>query len=234
MIKGLVGQPEVMRWLISQLAYKVVEEAKFDFIEGNVTGGMIPGWELRNQVSELLGREVPFGYLRESRKEGGYSELITGIQNNPEIQKGMSAWIVEELVNYAGTTCNAAQVFRNAEFPVTHGACILSYDHAEARQRLAEHEMTLVSVITLPQLLDAAEAAGIFPKKAIDSYRTFLADPVVWQLDRGLVIPASAAKVATERGYTMRKLDAAEAIRLGAPEEKVKKDIVYFAKEEAA
>src|SRR3989338_7708156 len=64
MIKGLVGQPSILKSLTKWLAHKVVKEAKFDFIEGNATGGMIPGWQLRNDISDLLGKEVPFCYLR--------------------------------------------------------------------------------------------------------------------------------------------------------------------------
>src|SRR3989344_4819831 len=82
-VKGLVGQPEILMFLVAQLAYEVTEKANFDFINGNATGGMIFGWQLRNFVSELTNRSFPFTYLRESRKEGGRGELITGVENNP-------------------------------------------------------------------------------------------------------------------------------------------------------
>lgn len=229
MIKALVAQPETFIFLINQLAHKVVKQAKFDFIEGNATGGMIPGWELRNHVSEILGRQVPYTYLREARKEGGHGELITGIQNNELVKPGMSVLIVEELVNFAGTTTNAARIYREAGFPVTHGACILSYDHAESNEKLKKEDVTLVSVITLPQLLDAGEAIGKIPKRAADSYREFLADTIGWQLKRGLVIPKESAEKARQKGYTMRELDAEEAVKLGAPASKVKQGIIYCA-----
>src|SRR3989338_5996810 len=153
-VKGLVGQPSILKFLTKNLAHKVISEAEFDFIEGNATGGMIPGWQLRNDVSDILGKEVPFCYLRGSRKEGGHGELITGNQNNPLIQQGMRALVVEELVNYAGTTGNAADEFRAAGYPVSHAACILSYDHQQSNSRLSEKGITLVPLITLPQLLD--------------------------------------------------------------------------------
>ncbi len=231
MIKGLVGQPEVLKFLIKQLAHKVVKEARFDFINGNATGGMIPGWQLRNDVSEILGREVPFCYLRGSRKEGGHGELITGDRNNPLIKKGMYALIVEELVNYARTTGNSAEEFRRAGYQVSHGACIISYDHSESNKRLEEKEVTLVSLITLPQLLDCAENNGEISKEAISSYRDFLADPLDWQLSRGLVIPEASAKKAIERGYAMRTLASEEALELGAPLGKIKEGVIYCLKE---
>src|SRR3990167_735411 len=148
MIKGLVGQPAVLKKLTKSLAYKVIQEAKFDFIEGNATGGMIPGWQLRNDVSDILGKEIPYCYLRGSRKEGGHGELITGNSNNPLIKPGMKALVVEELVNYAGTTGNAAEEFRAAGYPVSHAACILSYDHQQSNARLEEKGITLVPLIT--------------------------------------------------------------------------------------
>ncbi len=228
MIKGLVGQPEVLKFLTRNLAYKVIDGAEFDFIEGNATGGMIPGWQLRNDVSDILGREIPFCYLRGSRKEGGHGELITGNDNNPLIKKGMRALVVEELVNYAGTTGNAAEEFRDAGYPVSHAACILSYNHQQSNARLEEKGITLVPLIKLPQLLDVAEASSLIPKKAVDSYREFLTDPLDWQLDRDLAIPTDSAKKAIEKGYSMRELSGEEAIQRGAPSGKLKEGVVYW------
>jgi len=228
MVKGLVGQPETLKFLTRNLAYKVIDEAEFDFIEGNATGGMIPGWQLRNDVSDILCREVPFCYLRGSRKEGGHGELITGNQNNPLIQQGMRALVVEELVNYAGTTGNAAEEFRAAGYPVSHAACILSYDHQQSNSRLSEKGITLVPLITLPQLLDVAEGANLIPSKAINSYREFLSDPLTWQLGRGLVIPQDSAQKAIERGYSMNQLSSEEALTRGAPAGKINEGVVYW------
>lgn len=246
MIKGLVGQPDVLKFLTGQLAHKVVDKAEFDFIEGNATGGMIPGWQLRNDVSKLLGKEVPFCYLRGSRKEGGHGELITGNRNNPLIEQGMRALVVEELVNYAGTTGNAAVEFREAGYPVSHAACILSYDHSGSNARLKEKDVTLVSLITLPQLLDISEADKLIPQNSIQSYRDFLEDPLIWQLSRGLVVPGGipkvgevegsiipkdSAKEALERGHNMKELNQQEALTRGAPSGKLEEGIVYWAKE---
>lgn len=227
MIKGLVGQPETLKFLTRNLAYKVIDQAKFDFIEGNATGGMIPGWQLRNDVSEILGREISFCYLRGSRKEGGHGELITG-NNSPLIRQGMKALVVEELVNYAGTTGNAAEEFRAAGYPVSHAACILSYDHQQSNARLEEKGITLIPLIKLPQLLDVAETNQLIPKEAIDSYREFLSDPLSWQLDRNLVVPADSAKKAMERGYFMKELSSEEAMERGAPSGKIKEGVIYW------
>lgn len=231
MIKGLVGQPSILKFLTGQLSYRVVGEAEFDFIEGNATGGMIPAWQLRDDVSDLLGKEIPFCYLRGSRKEGGHGELITGDRNNPLIRHGMRALVVEELVNYAGTTGNAAEEFRTAGYPVSHAACLFSYDHAESNARLREKNISLIALITLPQLLDVAGEGGLIPQKAIESYREFLKDPLMWQLERDLVVPGDTAKRAIERDIPMRELDRGEATIMGAPESKLKEGLVYWIRE---
>ena len=257
MIKGLVGQPETLKYLTKQLAHRVVGSAEFDFhkrvggaefdfIEGNATGGMIPGWQLRNDISDILGREIPFCYLRGSRKQGGHGELITGNRNNPLIHKGNKVLIVEELVNYAETTSNAAVAFREAGYVVSDAACIFSYDHRESNAKLKENNVNLISLITLPQFLGAAEERKLFPQKAIDSYKNFIKDPLEWQLNRWLVIPSGlpddgevemhtkpkgSVEEALKRGYSMKILGFEEAIERGAPEGKVKEGIVYWAKE---
>jgi len=230
MIKGLVGQPSIMRFLCRQLAFKVIDEAEFDFIEGNATGGMIPAWELNNQVCDILKKEIPYCYLRVSRKEGGHDELITGDRNNPLIKKGMKALVVEELVNYAGTTGNAAVAFRKEGYLVSHGACILSYHHKESLNRLKEKEVTLVPLITLPELLEISAAENLLDQSTVTSYQEFLVDPIKWQLSRNLVIPEESALKAIKQGTKMIKLDTKEALDLGAPAAKVNHDMIYYKK----
>lgn len=239
MIKGLVGQRRIMKFLTMQLAHKVAPLFKtdFDFVEGNATGGMIPHWQLTDDLEAVLGLEpgsIPYAYLREARKEGGHGELITGITNNPEIRNGMKVLIGEELVNYAGTTTNAAKIFREAGFPATDAATILFYDTPDSNARLQESNLRMNALITLPQLIDAGERLKKLATAACASYRDFLRDPMEWQLNRRLVVPTDTAERAIDRGYQMRELGAEEAIRLGAPEGKVNKDkIVYWTKETA-
>jgi len=245
MIKGLVGQPSILNFLTKNLAHKLVPfyPGYFEFVEGNATGGMVPAWQLRTDLSEMLRTTIPYSYLRGSRKEGGHGELITGNDNNPLIRKGMKALVVEELVNYAGTTTNAAMEFRAAGYPVSHAACLVSYDHNQSNALLEETGVTLVPLITLPQILNIAEAENLISRNAIDSYNSFLVDPLEWQLSRGLavpggilkedtweilmvdsnavrVIPSDSAKKARDLGYNMRLLSPHEAVKKGVPKGK--------------
>ena len=192
MIKGLVGQPSVLKYLTNQLALKILDKEinqEFDFIAGNATGGMVPGWQLRNDLEELTGQEFPYVYVRETRKVGGHKEHITGDRNNPLIKKGDRAIVFEELVNFAETTTNSAKVLREAGYYVNVAGTILSYQNPKAQELLGETEVGLTHLIGLPDLIDAAESTGKFKSEAVQSYRDLLANPVKWQLDRGYELP---------------------------------------------
>ena len=187
MIKALVARKRIMKFLVWQLAREIANRApQVDFVAGNVSGGMIPGWLLSEELGALLGRTIPFVYIRETRKKGGQKELVTGIANNPEIPAGANGLVVEELVNFAQTTCNGADALRDAGYSVTHAATILFYDNPEAVKALKEHGIEMIYLFTLPELLAVAEKHQTHPQKAIDGYREFLADPLGWQKARGL------------------------------------------------
>ncbi len=187
MIKSLVGRKKIIKPLTQQLARKIVEQApRVDFVAGNVSGGVIPAWLLSEELETLLDRTVPFVYIREARNKGGQKELVTGIANNPEIPAGANGLVVEEVVNFAQTTCNGADALRDAGYSVTHAATILFYDNPEAIKALKAHGVEMIYLFTLPELLTVAEKYQTHPQEAIDGYREFLKDPLGWQAQRGL------------------------------------------------
>jgi len=186
-IKNLVGRKQIIRALTQQLAGLVAERVPhLGFVAGNVTGGVVPAWLISEELETILGRIVPFVYIREARKKGGLKELITGIANNPEIPLDANGLVVEELVNFAQTTCNGAEAVRDAGRVVTHAATILFYNNPEAIKSLQEHGIEMIYLFTLPDLLAVAERGKTHSQKAIDDYRKFLANPLGWQAARGL------------------------------------------------
>lgn len=186
-IKNQVGRKILMRFMVQNLAIKVARIApNLAFVAGNVTGGVIPAWLLSEYLEPILGRQIPFVYIRDTRKKGGQKELITGIANNPEIPAGANGIVVEELVNFAETTCHGAEALRNAGYEVTHATCILFYNNPEAIKSLEKEKLEMIYLITLPELLEIAEKHETHSLKAINSYREFLKDPLEWQAKRGL------------------------------------------------
>ena len=176
MVKGLVSRRDLMKRLCHALAIKVMSITSPDIVAGNVTGGMVPGWI----VSDYLC--IPYLYVRNTRKVGGHGELVTGIYAGIS----GSCLVVEELVNFAQTTVNSANALRSLGFQAGYAAAILSYENPKGIENLNDNGVKLISLLTLPKLLDAAEQLGIFPQRAIDDYRLFLQNPQQWQVIRGL------------------------------------------------
>lgn len=231
MIKGLCGQPDIMHYLIDKLADKLSKECpEIDFINGNVTGGVVTGWELRNILSEKLSRSIPFVYLRGARKKGGHDELITGIHNNKLIKKGMEVIIVEELVNYGTTTLNAVEVFRNNGYIVRYATTILSYNHISTNKKLEENGVKLIPLIKLDDLLSTSIKYNLLDKSNVMSYLNFLNNSTKWQLDRNFPIPDDNKQIAINMGYNLKKMSLTELEKFPQLIPKYKQGINYWKK----
>lgn len=184
MIKGLVGEQRTFKILTEQLAVRVVDSGiDFDFIAANATGGMIPGYQLREDLQRITGRDIPYNYVRGSRKKIGQKELMTGAQY---IAPGARALVVEELINFAQTTTNSALGVREQGYIADNAATILHYRNPEALQRLEDNRISVIQLTSLPKLLEVAENEDYLSSEAIRGYRIFLQDPLAWQKERGL------------------------------------------------
>lgn len=92
----------------------------------------------------------------------------------------------EELVNFAQTTCNSTEALRQAGLVVKTAATILFYGNPNAVSQLSESGIEMIHLLTLQELLDAAEKLGTHPLENIQGYREFLTNPLGWQAGRGL------------------------------------------------
>lgn len=192
MLKGLVSQRPLLKALVYQLAHEVLERfPDVEYVAGNATGGMIPGWIMAEALSDLTAREIPYLYVRETRKLGGHKELITGDKQSSFFRPGRRGLVVEELVNFAETTTNSARVQREVGYDVRHAATIVSYDHSESRRLLEQNGIELVYLLTVRELLTIAKHHG-YELKLVDSWLSFLDDPIEWQRKRGLLQTGSA------------------------------------------
>lgn len=154
-------------------------------VAGNVTGGMIPTWEMREYLSTILARNIPYVYVRDTRKKGGNKEKVTGAKNNPSLPLGTPFVVGEELVNFAESIINSALELRALGYIANYGICILFYDNPVAKQALSEAGIEMIYLFTLPQLLDVAERNNTHPAELIATYREFLKDPITWNKKRG-------------------------------------------------
>jgi orotate phosphoribosyltransferase len=180
-VKKLIGDKQLLRTLVQELAIKVIDEKfRVDFVAGNVSGGMIPGYLLSEFIEAEQYREVPFVYVR-SLNESRHDSVV-GLSN---ISKKAHALVVEELINFGNTTCHAANVLRLLGYNANHAACFLYYGNPSANDLLSFKGIDITYLFTLDELLNVARTYEKMPVRLIEDYRTFLRDPDKWQKDRG-------------------------------------------------
>lgn len=186
-IKGLVGREQVFKTLTEQLALRLIDNGtEFDFIAANATGGMVPGYQLREDLQRIIGRSIPYVYTRGTRKPGGHKELVTGVDGNPFIPAGSRPLVIEELVNFAQSTTNSAVGLRELGYPAKYAATILHYHNPKGLESLRDTGVEVVELTNLPKLIEVAEQDGYFSLEVVTDYRNFLQDPLRWQAERGL------------------------------------------------
>lgn len=166
-VKGGVGIDEFFEPALDLLADIIVQDQiPIDIVIGMMTGGALPGYRLKQHLQERLNKRIVYIYQRGARKEGGHAELDTGDRNNCHIQEGCYGLVVEELVNFAGTTTNGVLYERNVKKRIVdHAATILFYKNPVAIERLKENSITLHWVVALPEVLDLGFQEGYINQK---------------------------------------------------------------------
>lgn len=185
-VKGRCAFPTWVETCATVLATKMVNcNAIPHVITGNATGGMIASWALNRKLSHLIGKELPYFYLRGTRKVGGHRELVTG--EKLILKPGLVATVGEELINYAGTTTEAARYLRDRHrLIVRYGTSFLNYDHAATRVALEAAGVEAIYLFTLSDVLDVGVKEGLLKSGPVEKYREFLANPSGWMNARGL------------------------------------------------
>lgn len=187
-VKGRVGFDEVFEAMVDLLADKIIEDkVDFDLLVGMMTGGSMPGFRLKQLLSERLDKRIVYIYQRGARKVGGHQELDTGDRSNHHIPEGCRTLVVEELVNFAQTTTNGVLYERNEKKRIVEDAAtILFYQNPFAIEKLKKHGINLHWLIGLrDDLLPFTIKEGFFPEKAVQSYFDFLNNPREWNESRG-------------------------------------------------
>ncbi len=186
-IKGTVGKEDIFKILAKQSALKLIEEqTPFDFIAAIATGGMTPGYQVREYYEEMTGKKIPYIYLKDLKDKGVDANYSVGLRGNPLIPLGSKPLIFEELVNFATTVSLAKRSLSNDGYICSCVATILNYENPRAIAGLEEEKLNVISLVRLKILLQIAEDSRMFPKRAVDSFRSFLQNPVEWQQTRGL------------------------------------------------
>jgi orotate phosphoribosyltransferase len=156
-----------------------------------VAGGETAGIPFAAWISDRMA--APMAYVRKKPKGFGQNALIEG-----DVPVGKRTLLVEDLTTDGGSKIKFANALRGAGALVNHAFVVFFYGvFPGAFETLAEMDITLHSLCTWWDVLEACKDRPYFSEPAMSEVRRFLENPVAWSAAHGGI--ASAEEAAARR-----------------------------------
>ena len=165
----------------------------FETIEA-VAGGETAGIPFAAWIADRM--MAPMAYVRKKPKGFGRNALIEG-----DVPEGKQTLLVEDLTPDGRSKIQFAQALRDAGAIVNHAFVVFYYGvFPGSFETLAKMDITLHSLCTWWDVLEACRERPYFAEPALAEVRRFLENPVAWSAAHGGV--ASAAEAMARRAAT--------------------------------
>ena len=115
---------------------------------------------------------LPMGYVRSGAKDHGRANQIEG-----KLEKGQKVVVVEDLISTGGSVIEVVNVLRAAGAEVLGIASIFTYGMKKGLARLAEANVTNVSLSNFDVLVEVAAEEGYIQKEDIERLIAFRNNP---------------------------------------------------------
>ena len=176
--RKLISHPRIRSVAMDFLAATVMRDAGFEAFD-NIAGGETAGIPFAALVAERMG--LPMSYVRKKPKGYGRNARIEG-----EMSAGQRVLLVEDLTTDGGSKLSFVDAIRKTGATCAHTAVVFYYGiFPETVTRLADHGVTLHSLCTWWDVLQAARESGAFDAATLREVEIFLSDPRAWQQERG-------------------------------------------------
>ncbi|MDE2583641.1 MAG: orotate phosphoribosyltransferase, partial [Rhodospirillales bacterium] len=160
-----------------------------------VAGGETAGIPFAAWIADRMA--APMSYVRKRAKGFGRNALIEG-----DVPDGRRTLLVEDLTTDGQSKIRFAQALRDAGALVNHAFVVFFYGvFPGAFETLAEMDITLHSLCTWWDVLEACRDRPYFAEGALAEVRRFLENPVAWSATHGGI--ASAEEAAAARRASM-------------------------------
>ena len=169
---------------------KIDRHVGFENIEVDA-GGETAGIPYAAFISDRM--NLPMAYVRKKPKGFGANALIEG-----DVPVGKRTLLVEDLTTDGGSKIKFANALRDAGAICNHTFVVFFYGvFPGAFETLAEMDISLHSLCTWWDVLEACKDKPYFSESAMSEVRRFLENPVAWSAAHGGV--ASAEEAAARR-----------------------------------
>jgi orotate phosphoribosyltransferase len=123
----------------------------FDACGGVALGG-VPLASALCMTAAFAGRELPMIIVRKEKKDHGTEGLV---ESGAGLSAGARVVLVEDVITTGGSAIRAAQALRAAGYVIDQVLCIL--DRSQGKHELGAHGMSLTTLFTLNDFVNASE-----------------------------------------------------------------------------
>jgi orotate phosphoribosyltransferase len=142
---------------------------QFDLVGGIATAGIPYAAFIADRL------KLPMVYVRPKAKEHGKKNQVEG-----DYLPNQSVILVEDLVNQGSSLAEAMSGVRDAGLISTQCLCIVDYQMGEAKKRLKELSLSLVSLTDFAHLIEAALDMKLIDSEGKKLLIDWHADPKEW------------------------------------------------------
>ncbi|MBC7540973.1 MAG: orotate phosphoribosyltransferase [Bacteriovorax sp.] len=145
------------------------DSLQFDLIGGIATAGIPYAAFIADRL------KLPMVYVRPKAKEHGKKNQVEG-----DYRPNQSVILVEDLVNQGSSLAEAMSGVRDAGLFSTQCLCIVDYQMSEAKKRLKELSLSLISLTDFDHLIQAALEMKLIDSEGKKLLIDWHADPKEW------------------------------------------------------
>ena len=188
--RRIIYFPRARAKICDMAVEKINRHVGYETIEA-VAGGETAGIPFAAWIADRMG--APMAYVRKQPRGHGRAALIEG-----DVPEGKRTLLVEDLTTDGQSKIRFATALRDAGAICNHAFVVFFYGvFPGAFETLARMDITLHSLCTWWDVLEACKDRPYFSESALSEVRRFLENPVAWSAAHGGV--ASAEEAAARR-----------------------------------
>jgi orotate phosphoribosyltransferase len=139
---------------VAQSAFEQIKALEFEAIGGLEIGAIAIATAISDYAyGAIPKRQWRTFIVRKQTKDHGLGRLIEGA-----VQSGDRALIVDDVLTTGSSVLKAVQAAREAGMTVQHALVVVDRQEQDARARLEEQGLTVLSLLTIEDLLKARGA----------------------------------------------------------------------------
>ena len=169
-IRKALSYVDVRNFIKVELSRTILEH----FPEADAIAGVAKGAVAFSAITaDTLG--LPYAFVRNTPKDHGLENMIEG-----NLKPGWNVVVIEDLVSTGGSSITAVETIRNAGCEVGGIVSVFDFEFPLARQRFNKENITLVSLLSYPTLIETARRIHYLTETDVDTLKEWREDPASW------------------------------------------------------